>query len=872
MTGCNHRKGSNIQWRHLRTGRLVVLVVPLYMLSCSGGDHPDESDATHRVEVAPIVAADADNTGVPRRADGLQPPVLFDAPAFRLRDQSGKEFGTEDLKGSVWVATFIFTRCTATCPQQTLRFEHLQESTRHWPDQERLRLVSFTVDPRHDTSDVLRKYAESYHADHERWKFLTGDRAVLWRISKEGFLLPVSDDAASSAAPITHSPQFILVDSHLRVRGFYDSLVEEDLARLRRDLRMVLSEPEQETAGPVHVGFPADVLDSHWLSLQAAAQLRYRDEIPVYHDFRFEDRTAESGIDYINRVVPDAAKDFKFNHYDHGTGIAVADVDGDGRLDIYFVSQVGGNQLWRNLGGGRFENITATAGVSLAGRVSVAASFADTDNDGDPDLLVTTTRHGNAFFENEGGGRYRDVTAEAGLDYSGHSSAGVFFDYDRDGLLDLLLTNVGVFTTDQISYSGDPERRENPYFVGTNDSFAGHLKSELAERSILYHNEGGNRFRDVTEAVGLVDDLWSGGATPLDVNVDGWPDLYVLNMQGNDECYVNVDGARFERRTEQIFDRFVWGGMGVKSFDYDNDGRLDLFVTNMHADMLLPERRIDEPEARQKTPIGTIPASYLRSRHAAGRNIYGNALYRNEGDGRFRDVSDEVNGETYWPWGPSVGDLNGDGFQDLFVTASMNLGYRYQPNNLLLNDQAARFRDTEFVLGVEPRRGNRTASKWFDLDCSGTDANHPGCAGQSGRVVVWAALGSRSSVIFDLDNDGDLDLVTNEFNSPPQVLVSNLAEQNPGLNFVKFQLQGVRSNRDGLGAVVKVTAEGQSQTQVHDGQSGYLSQSALPLYFGLGAARSIDRVVVQWPGGERQVLDGPFPANQDMLILEATPK
>ena len=149
--------------------------------------------------------------------------------------------------------------------------------------------------------------------------------------------------------------------------------------------------------------------------------------------------------------MDDAGKIYKAVHYDHGNGIAVADVDGDGRLDIYFVNQVGGNQLWRNVGGGRFENITAAAGVGVPAKVSVSASFADIDNDGDADLYVTTVRGGNMLFENDGKGRFKDVSKASGLDYVGHSSCAVFFDYDRDGKLDLFLVNVGRYTTEHAS-------------------------------------------------------------------------------------------------------------------------------------------------------------------------------------------------------------------------------------------------------------------------------------------------------------------------------------------------------------------------------------------------------------------------------------
>ena len=239
---------------------------------------------------------------------------------------------------------------------------------------------------------------------------------------------------------------------------------------------------------------PADLQSTPWLERLAAAQIRASAGLAAFHDFRFTDRLAESGITFKYRIVDDAGKAYKAAHYDHGTGIAIADVDGDGRSDIYFVSQAGGNQLWRNLGGGRFENITAPAGVAVAGKISVSASFADIDNDGDPDLYVTTVRGGNVLFENDGRGRFRDISAASGLNYTGHSSAAVFFDYDRDGRLDLFLVNVGRYTTN--TTGGDEGAK---YYVAFEDAFRGHLHPERAEPSILYRNTGRNRFVDVSQ-------------------------------------------------------------------------------------------------------------------------------------------------------------------------------------------------------------------------------------------------------------------------------------------------------------------------------------------------------------------------------------
>ena len=146
-------------------------------------------------------------------------------------------------------------------------------------------------------------------------------------------------------------------------------------------------------------------------------------------------------------------------------------------------------------------------------------------------------------------------------------------------------------------------------------------------------------------------------------------------------------------------------------------------------------------------------------------------------------------------------------------------------------------------------------------------SGHKDAQGETGRIAIWGARGTRSSVIFDVDGDGDLDIVTNEFNAAPMVLVSNLTEKTR-VHYVAVKLTGTTSNRDGLGAVVKVTAGGATYTKVLDGNSGYLSHSLYPLYFGLGAAESIDSIEVQWPSGKKQKVAGPFKINSVIEVRE----
>lgn len=788
--------------------------------------------------------------------------VLGVLPEFELIDQTGEAFGSRQLRGKVWIANFIFTRCTATCPAQTAKLYELQKQLQSDPLWDEIRFISISVDPENDTPEVLQAYATEAGAEQNHWKFLTGDRASIWQLSKDGFNLPV-DETNDPTVPITHSPSFVVIDPYLRMRGFYNSTTGDGLAKLKRNLNRVLGEK---------LPVPDDAMHPSWLEERRLEQLETVDKFNVVHDFSFTDKVEESGIRFRNKIVDDAGKTYKAVHYDHGNGIAIADVDGDGYLDIYFVTQAGPNELWKNLGDGRFKNVTDQAGVAVADKIGVTATFADIDNDGDPDLYTTTVRGGNMLFENIGEGNFKDISNESGLDYEGHSSAAVFFDYNRDGLLDVFLTNVGKYTSDEVCTVTMEQVRgeihaDYKFYSGFADAFSGHMPGKNRnERSILFKNAGNNQFEDVSDEMKLTDDSWSGDATPVDFNQDGWPDLYVLNMQGNDEYYVNVEGKYFEKQGRDVFPLTPWGAMGVKTFDFENDGDLDLFITDMHSDMsedVGPDR--EKAKSNVLRESGGYTESYLLTN---GQSIFGNAFYRNDGDGNFSEVSDQIGAENYWPWGLSVGDLNADGFDDVFITSSMNYPFRYGVNTVLLNNLGKEFLDSEFILGVEPRRDGRLAEPWFELDFDGADKDHPLVQYRTGRAVVWSALGTRSSVMFDVDNDGDLDIVTNEFNSRPMVLISNLSDKIESLNYLKIKLVGDKSNRDGLGAVVKVRTGDETFMKVHDGQSGYLSQSLAPLYFGLGKSTTVSEIKVSWPSGAEQTIPGPIEVNKTIEVKE----
>jgi hypothetical protein len=342
-------------------------------------------------------------------------------------------------------------------------------------------------------------------------------------------------------------------------------------------------------------------------------------------------------------------------------------------------------------------------------------------------------------------------------------------------------------------------------------------------------------------------------------------------MSGDDKFYENDHGKRFVEKTAQYFPKTPWGAMGVKFFDWNLDGLMDLYVTDMHSDMTGAQLKAgnndfsDQFEKIKSDPWCSIEWSPQDLRRASN-TIMGNAFYVNRGGGKFEEISQKIGAETYWPWGISVADFNADGYDDVFVAAGMGYPLRYSKNSLLLNDKGQRFLDSEFVLGVEPRKKNRFEKEVFTLDCSGPDKKHKLCQGKDGIVTVLGATSSRSSAAIDIDDDGDLDLITNEWNDHPMVLVSNLAEKKK-IHFVKIKLAGTISNRDAIGATVKVHAGGKTYTRYNDGKSGYLSQSSMPLYFGLGDTDKIDSVEVTWPSGKKQIANN-IAANSAATITE----
>ena len=557
------------------------------------------------------------------------------------------------------------------------------------------------------------------------------------------------------------------------------------------------------------------------------------------NEVRFEDTIESSGIGFTMGFLPnEQGPRFRINLYDHGCGVAVADVNGDGHDDVYFCNQLGPNALYVGDGKGHFTDVTAAAGVGLDDRISVSATFADYDGDGDQDLYVATTRGGNSLFRNKGDGTFEDVTEKAGLTLVAHSESAAFFDADGDGDLDLLVTNTARWTT------GEYDERAK-YFVGPGGLFQ--MMGSPKELNRFYRNKGDGTFEDASEASGLAGLGWAGDVTVFDMDEDGDLDVFVGNMFGRSQLYRNDGKGRFTEVTKETLGRTSWGTVGSKAFDYDGDGRLDLYLTDMHSDMWMDARDDPQniPEHKKFSSIyGPLVEMGLRTQQNADTDaevlgfkvtevVFGSTLFHALGHGRFEETSDQAGLETLWPWGIGTGDFDGDGSVDLYIASAMGYPYSYWRSPLLMNDGHGRFTDHAASAGIDPPLGGTNLRRWMN--------------------GLQASKSSRSVATADFDHDGRLDLVVNNFNDRPYLLMN----RSPKRSWVELRLVGAGADRDAVGALVKLTVDGRVLVRQVETATGYLAQSSHVLHFGLGDAKKIDRMEIRWPSGRTQTLDGP---------------
>jgi hypothetical protein len=565
---------------------------------------------------------------------------------------------------------------------------------------------------------------------------------------------------------------------------------------------------------------------------------------------RFVDVLKNSGILFRHHFFrSEQGENYRMNQYDHGSGVLVADVNGDGLLDIYFLDFLGPNALCLNRSNFRFEDTARNAGVDLPEDVSVGGAFGDYDNDGDPDLYVTTYYTGNHLFRNRGNGTFEDVSRQAGVGHLGHSSAAVWFDYDVDGDLDLYVTNIGPFTTTETSPDAPYARRginlPLNYIVGNPEADHG------GEAGILFRNNGDGTFADVTAKSGIDSKQWNGDAAVGDYDLDGYPDLYVSNMFGPNSLFHNNGDGTFTNVTRKILGRTSWGAMGALFFDATNDGYPELYVVDMHSDMWThhdPTGTVD-PAVKYDTPRGKMARNWRIVKKPddtrAQSVLFGNTYFVNQSGSRFQERSETAGLENFWPWAIVAEDFDSDGWTDVFVAAGMGYPFVYWPNLLMMNTgKGLRFTESAQASGLEPPVRGKTVEGLRI----------------KGEPYVRS---SRSAAAADFDGDGDIDLVTNNFNHEPYLF----RNETSGRHYLQVRLRGKSANRDGFGARVKVVAGDLMQFRESHSSGGYLTQSSPVLHFGLGSRTKVDRVEVTWPGS-KQVQTEADPKIDGILTIE----
>ncbi len=507
--------------------------------------------------------------------------------------------------------------------------------------------------------------------------------------------------------------------------------------------------------------------------------------------FHLTDVTSAAGIQfrhnsgaYGGKLLPETL----------GSGCAFLDYDADGWQDILLINGMDWPQhkrqrttlrLYRNNRDGTFTDVTHRAGLDVE-MYGMGVAVGDYNNDGFPDILVTCVGQ-NRLFRNTGKGTFTDVTAKSGLDNRlGFSTSALWFDYDRDGLLELFVCNY-------VKWSA-----EHDVFCSLDGKHKSYCTPEAyrGETCWLFHNRGDGTFEDVTAKSGIFDtSSKSLGVAMLDYDRDGWPDLLVANDTQPNKLYRNQRNGTFKDVAVEAGIAFsaegkARAGMGVDAADFDHSGFPGVAITNFDNEMI--------------------------------------GLYRPAANGTYNDVAVQAGvglaSQNTLGFGCAFLDANLDGALDLVVANGHiddtvrnirgNVGYA-QPPQIFLNNGQGKFQDVAAATGeafIQPKVG---------------------------RGLCYA----------DFDRDGDLDILMTT-NNGPAYLYRN--DQQTGNHSIRFRLTGTKSNRDAIGAMVRIEHEGSTQERLVKGGSSYLSQSELPVTFGLGKRDKIDRVIIEWPSGNTE--------------------
>jgi enediyne biosynthesis protein E4 len=567
----------------------------------------------------------------------------------------------------------------------------------------------------------------------------------------------------------------------------------------------------------------------------------------------FQEIKAETtGIQFSNNLIySDTLTVLDFEYLYNGAGVGIADFNNDGLQDIYFSGNMTSGKLYINKGDWKFEDITEQSGTGTKVWVN-GVSIVDINQDGFKDifLCVAGTRNTparkrkNILFINSKNNSFTDSTASYGLEGTGHNIQSTFFDYDRDGDLDVyILRNAFV------EYSRNRARPKS-------------VKGESSTTDQLYRNNGNNTFTDVSDKAGILIEGFGLGVQVCDINDDNWPDIYVSNdFITNDLLYINNQNGTFTNKAGQYFKHETYNAMGNDVADINNDGLVDIVELdmlpedNMRWKVTIMGNNYDEFENGLK--FGYEP-QYIR-----------NTLQLNNGNGTFSEIGYLAGIEaTDWSWSPLLADYDNDGWKDLFITN----GYRQDITNL----DFIKFSERTLRMGTE--EGNKKERIAMLNKIPGIKV-HNYMYKNNGDLTFkdlsneWGLSQpsfSNGAAHADLDNDGDLDLVINNIDAVATLYKNSQANpESKTSNFLRFAFEGPTSNREGIGAKVFLKFQAKLQYQFFTPSRGFLSSVEPFLHFGLGSTNVVDTVEVIWPDGKYELMKN-VKANQVITLKHSS--